>query len=168
MIEKVLICLFSTFQNAWKREFGCLFITDGKSSWWYRQRSIQGSRCSQPEFSGSCPAVISATSAPGPTAFSGSPTTWDCRTQGEVSQECCHPCLVMMWRRPSHSIANSVLLCLKSSLGGRYCRVVLFFASGENDREVGQFLMRWNGVSDDSMYLSRVYSWLFISFPIQT
>lgn len=158
MIEKVLICLFSTFQNAWKREFGCLFITDGKSSWWYRQRSIQGSRCSQPEFSGSCPAVISATSHPSPTAFSGLPTTWDCRTQGKVSQECCHPCLVMMWRRPSHSIANSVLLCLKSSLGGRYCRVVLFFASGENDREVGQFLMWWNGVSDDSMYLSRVYS----------
>ncbi|GAB5570240.1 piwi-like protein 2 isoform X1 [Prionailurus iriomotensis] len=70
-------------RNAWKREFGYVFIPFGKSSWWYRQRSIQGSCYSQLDFSGSCPAVITTTSAPILTTLSGSPSTWDCRTQGK-------------------------------------------------------------------------------------
>ena len=50
MIKKVLICLFSTIQDAQKREFGRIFVTIGKSSWWFRQRNIQGSWCSQPAY----------------------------------------------------------------------------------------------------------------------
>lgn len=142
MIEKVLICLFSTIQDARKREFGCIFVTSGKSSW-FRQRNIQGSRCSQPALSGSCPALTSARSAPGPTILSWYPSTWDCRAQ-EVSQECCLPAwgwcsgglLIGLHTLFSHRIARPLLLCLKSSLVVGTTGLFCFLPVGRMTEEV--------------------------------
>lgn len=86
MIQKVLTCLFSTLQNTWKREFGHACVAVGKSSWWHRQRCVQGSWCYQLAFLRSCPTAITATAAPVLTTLSGSPSIGDCRAPKKVSQ----------------------------------------------------------------------------------